>query len=385
MKNIYVQRFMELFGEKPTHAIFAPGRVNLIGEHTDYNEGWVLPAALPMGTAVTARKRSDRVLHVVTRQLESEDHAELDHLLPYAGPRWTIYVRGLASLLCDLGCEVPGADILIDGDLPIGSGLSSSSSLEVAITATLAGLSNFNLDLQLLATLGQRVENEVLGIQSGIMDQLTSVFGVSSKVLLIDCRTLAIQPVPFPSEVSILILHSGVPRTLFGSALNQRRAECNSGLQKLQSVYPDLRALRDATLEQLREQTGLLDPVELRRAQHVVTENARVLKSMKALEQGNFEEFGRLMIASHHSLRNFYEVSTAELDTLVEIAMNSAPRVFGARLTGAGFGGCVVALVETSYAEKVGQQIIQEYQHAANRPGIAYLGTPSEGVHSITG
>jgi galactokinase len=382
MDDLFIRRFVHHFGGEPTHLTRAPGRVNLIGEHTDYNDGWVLPAALPMGTVVVGRKRSDDTIHMITRQLHEEDFAKLDNLLPHNGPQWSIYVRGIASMLSTLGCPVPGSDLLIDGNLPIGSGLSSSSSLEMAIAVTLAELANFSLDLKLIARIGQRVENEVLGIQSGIMDQLTSVFGVESNALLIDCRTLDIELIPLPNEVSILILNSGVQRTLFGSALNQRRAECDSALRKLQIAQPNLRALRDVTLELIAKEGWRLDSVEARRVRHVVTENARVLSGVAVLRKGDLAEFGRQMVASHQSLRDYYEVSTPELDLLVEIAMDYNPAVFGARLTGAGFGGCVVALAETSRAKNIGKQIMLRYQNATKKIGKAYVCKPSIGVHT---
>jgi galactokinase len=381
MDELYIQHFIQLFGCEPTHLIRAPGRVNLIGDHTDYNDGWVLPFALPMGTVIVCRKRNDDIIHTVTWFFQEEDFAKLNNLLPYNGPQWSLYVRGIASMLSNVGCSLPGSDLLIDGDLPIGSGLSSSASLEMAIATTLAELANFSLDRILMAKLGQRVENDVLGIQSGIMAQLTSVFGAISKALLIDCRTLKIELLPLPDNVSILILNSGIQRTLFGSTLNQRRAECDSALRKLQAAQPNLRALRDVTLELITKEGWRLDPIENRRVQHVVTENARVLSGVVALQKVDWEEFGRLMIASHQSLRDYCEVSTPELDLLVEIALDYRPAVFGARLTGAGFGGCVIALVETPRAKSIGKQIILRYKSATQKVGKVYVCRPNKGVH----
>jgi len=380
MNDKHVQLFSGYFGREPALMVRAPGRVNLIGEHTDYNEGWVLPAALQMGTVVVAGPRSDDTLHTVARLMDDEDRVSLNALLPCDGPQWTCYVRGIVAMLREAGCPVTGADLLIDGDLPLGSGLSSSASMEMAISVALTSMIGYQMDGKVMAKLGRRAENEVLGVQSGIMDQLAAVFGLSSHALLIDCRSLDITPVFIPRNIRIIILDSAMPRTLAGTAINQRRAECNSVVRKLQQAHPEIRALRDVTVEVLEEEGWRLDEIEVRRARHIISENARVLATVEALGRGDIAEVGRLMIASHESLRLDYEVSIAELDALVAIAMDGIPGVWGARLTGAGFGGCALAMVEAFHAETAGKQIIDRYRNFTGRAGKFYVCVPSDGT-----
>jgi galactokinase len=373
--------FERAFGARPELVVRSPGRVNLIGEHTDYNDGWVLPAALNLGTDVAARRRDDRLLRVAAVRLGERDEAPVDDLRPREGPEWTRYVRGPASLVRAAGCDFPGADLLIDSDLPIGAGLSSSASVELGVAVALMTLGGCSMDPAALARLGQRVENEIVGVHSGIMDQLAIACGVAGHALLIDCRTLDIDPVPIPPDVRVLVLDSAVPRTLAASAYNQRRAECESALRALRAVAPDLRALRDVTPDLLAAERGRLDPVDLRRARHVVTENRRVLDGAAALRRGAVDEFGRLMDDSHASLRDDYEVSGPELDTLVSIA-SGTPGVLGARLTGAGFGGCAVALVTADRAGRAAEEIAARYQQATGRNGRAVICTLSDGTRA---
>jgi galactokinase len=373
------EQFTRSFGAAPEAIVRSPGRVNLIGEHTDYNDGWVFPAALDMGTDVAVRRRGDGVLRTVAPRMHGADEARLDDLRPREGPEWTRYVRGVAALLASNGCPIPGADVLIDGDLPLGAGLSSSASLELGVAVALMTLAGCPIDRAELARLGQRVENEIVGVQSGIMDQLAVACGVAGHALLIDCRSFDVERAPIPPTARILVLDSAVPRTLAGSAYNVRRAECESALQKLRAVQPGLRALRDVTPALLDLAGDRLDDVELRRARHVITENGRVLTSIAALRVGDVARFGQLMVASHESLRDDYAVSGPELDALVETALDT-PGVFGARLTGAGFGGCAVALVAARQAEAAAQAIAERYQEATGKVGAAYICAPSDGV-----
>jgi galactokinase len=374
------ERFQRRFGACPEVIVRSPGRVNLIGEHTDYNDGWVLPAALDLGTDVAARVREDRMLRVVALRMDAEDVVSLDDLRPTDGPAWTRYVRGSAALVAESGCELSGADLLIDSDLPVGAGLSSSASLELGVAVALLHLTGVSWDSTRLARLGQRVENDIVGVQSGIMDQLVVAGGVAGHAVLIDCRTLSAEPVPIPAQARIIILDSAVPRTLAGSAYNDRRAECESALSALQQAQPGLRALRDVTPELLAAEQGRLNDTELRRTRHVILENQRVLDAAAALTDGDVEAFGRLMYASHASLRDDYEVSGPELDTLVHIAADTQG-VLGARLTGAGFGGCAVALVTEGLAQRAADTIITRYRNATGRPGTTTICVPSAGTH----
>lgn len=383
MREQISDRFRRRFGREPQVIVRSPGRVNVIGEHTDYNAGWVFPAALEQGTWIAAAPRPDRALQTVARRMGAEDSADLGDLRPLEREGWARYVRGVAWLLSQQGCPLSGADLLIDGDLPLGSGLSSSASLELGVAVALATLAGCSWEPKALARLGQRVENEIVGVNSGIMDQLAVACGVAGHALLIDCRSYEVEPVVLPASVRLLVLDSAVPRTLAGSAYNQRRAECESAVRKLQAVAPEIQALRDVTPELLTESAGLLSPVELQRARHVVDENQRVLEGVAALRRGDVRRFGRLMIESHNSLRDDYAVSGPELDLLVEIALET-PGVLGARLTGAGFGGCCVALAEAGRAEEAAQAIAERYRVASGREGSAFVSRLSDGVGALS-
>jgi galactokinase len=372
--------FERAFGAPPDLAVRSPGRVNLIGEHTDYNDGFTLPVALDRGTDVAARRRDDGMLRTHARRLDATDIRPVAALRPTEGPDWAHYVAGAAALLREGGYDLPGADLFIDSDLPIGAGLSSSASLELGVLVALLALTDASIGPTDLARLGQRVENEIIGLRSGIMDQLAIACGAAGSALLIDCRTLATEPVPLPAGIRILVLDSAVPRTLAGSAYNTRRAECEAALRRLQDVAPQLRALRDVSPDLLTEHADRLSDVELRRARHVVTENARVLTGVTALHAGDVETFGRLMVGSHASLRDDYAVSGPELDTLVDIAL-ATPGVLGARLTGAGFGGCAVALATADSAERAAATIPARYRDTTGRPGSASVTVPSQGTH----
>jgi len=374
------ERFRRTFGGLPHRVVRSPGRVNLIGEHTDYHDGFVLPAAIDLGTDVAVRRRDDGRLRVVAARLEAVDEVALHDLRFDDGPEWTQYVRGCAALLLSAGHDLSGADLLIDGDLPIGGGLSSSASLEVGVTLALTTLSERSLDRVALAELCRRVENEIVGVRSGVMDQLAVACGVAGHAILIDCRTASTTAVPFPASTRVLILDSAVPRTLAGSAYNRRRDESAAALHAIQQVAPNVATLRDVTPQLLSAVDERLDDVQRRRARHVVTENERVLECAAALRRVDVETVGRLMTQSHASLRDDYEVSGPELDALVASALDT-PGVFGARLTGAGFGGCVVALLAADRADEAAPAILRRYGDATGRDGTAYLCQASDGAH----
>lgn len=366
------------FGRPPTLVIRSPGRVNLVGEHTDYNDGYVLPAAVDLGTWVAAAPRGGGRLRTVAARLGEADNVSLHDLRPQAGPTWTRYVRGMAALLQGAGCVLPGADLLIDGDLPLSGGLSSSASLELGVGLALAALAGFSITPRDLALLAQRAEHTFAGVLCGIMDQFAVALGQAGHALLIDCRSQDVELVPLCDTLRIVVLDSAVPRTLAGSAYNRRRAECAEAVRQLQAVHPEVQALRDADLAMLA--AAGLEGVVLRRARHVVTENARVLECAAALRRGDLAALGPLLAASHASLRDDYEVSGPELDALVEIA-SGTPGVYGARLTGAGFGGCCVALADAARAEDAAAAIVQRYRQGTGRAGQAYVCAPAQGAH----
>jgi|GEM_PF-67334 len=366
------------FGGPPALVVRSPGRVNLIGEHTDYNDGYVLPAAVDLGTWVAAAPRGGGRLRTVAARLGEADDVPLHDLRPQAGPTWTRYVRGMAALLQGAGCILPGADLLIDGDLPLSGGLSSSASLELGVGLALAALAGFSITPRDLALLAQRAEHDFAGVLCGIMDQFAVALGQAGHALLIDCRSQDVELVPLCKTLRILVLDSAVPRTLAGSAYNRRRAECAEAVRQLQAVHPEVQALRDADLAMLA--AAGLEGVVLRRARHVVTENARVLECAAALRRGDLAALEPLLAASHASLRDDYEVSGPELDALVEIA-SGTPGVYGARLTGAGFGGCCVALADAARAEDAAAAIVQRYRQGTGRAGQAYVCAPAQGAH----
>jgi galactokinase len=361
--------FEQAFGAPPEVVVRAPGRVNLIGEHTDYNDGFALPVALDVGTDVAVRRNDSGTLRVIAPRVQGRDSVPVTELLTDGGPGWARYVRGSAAVAVE---DLDGADLLIDGDLPIGAGLSSSASLELGVILALQAVFDRPVDRTALARLGQRVENEVIGLRSGIMDQLAIACGRAGHAVLIDCRSLDADPVPLPDDVRVLVLDTHAPRTLAGSAYNDRRAECESAARALR-----LRALRDATPELVSE--GLTG-VERRRARHVVNENARVLSAVDALRTGDLGAFGALMTDSHASLRDDYEVSSPELEAIVAIALETGG-VLGARLTGAGFGGCAVALVQAAEATRAAGTIARRYREATGRDGDAYVCAAGDGVH----
>jgi len=319
-----------------TASFRAPGRVNLIGDHTDYNDGFVLPIAIDLQCIVTADVAD--TVRLRSRELAGEVELPADGSAePSETPGWGSYAAGVLRVLAERGRAPAGIDATVSSTVPVGAGLSSSAALEVALALALCDAAGFELPPLELALACQEAEHIATGVPSGIMDQLASLAGREGSALLIDCRSLEVQPVPLPPDLAVLVVHSGVSRTLAGSAYAERRRSCEEAARRI-----GVPSLRDATLEQAAD-----DP----RARHVVTENARVLDAARALAAGDLDALGPLLAASHRSLRDDYEVSTPELDALVECL--DAAGALGARLTGAGFGGCVVALARRDEAERV--------------------------------
>lgn len=362
-----IEEFQRRFKTEPTLMAIGPGRVNLIGEHTDYNDGFVLPVAIKRDIRIALRPRADRHVRVFSLEYNDWFEFDLDNLAYSDALLWANYVQGVAWALAEKGLALQGFDSVISGNVPRASGLSSSAALEISTaTAFLAasGLSGA-LDGVQIALAAQRAENQFVGVNCGIMDQFISALGEEDHALLIDCRSLEYQLIPFPSQGSLVIGNTKASRSLASSAYNERRSQCEAGVAVLQGVLPEIRALRDVTSAQLEEHKGLLDPVVYRRCRHVVAENERVLATVAALERGDLAEVGRLMDASHASLRDDYAVSSPALDAMVE-AMRSVDGCYGARLTGAGFGGCAVALVKPGREQAVADAIYEKYPKAAN-------------------
>lgn len=376
-----IETFVKQFGAEPTHVAIGPGRVNLIGEHTDYNDGFVLPVALKRDVRLALRPRADRQVRLFSTEYDERFEFSLDNLVYNKSMLWTNYVQGVAWSLQEEGLTLAGLDGVISGNVPRGSGLSSSAALEIAAAMALmtaAGQMD-RLSGPQVAQAAQRAENQFVGVNCGIMDQFISLLGAENYALLIDCRSLDYELVPFPENATLVIGNTKASRSLAGSAYNQRRQECESGVAALQTVSPGIRALRDVTSEQLEAHKALLSSTVYRRCRHVVSENERVLQTVAALQQGDLAQVGQLMNASHESLRTDYEVSSPALDAMVE-AMRSAPGCYGARLTGAGFGGCAVALVASGSEQTVADTIYEKYPKAANVWPEVYTSRAAQGA-----
>jgi galactokinase len=353
------EEFRARFGS-PATVYRAPGRVNLIGEHTDYNDGFVLPAAIEFYCRVAAAARSDRNLVIHSQNFNETAEANLDSISVDAKKHWANYPLGVVWALQGAGKRLRGANILVSGDVPLGAGLSSSAAIEVAVGFALLDQSGHPIDRIELAKLCQKAENEFVGVRVGIMDQFISCHGRASHALLLDCRSLKFELVKLPAGVQVVICNTMVKHRIASGEYNRRRAQCEEGVRALRTVLPEIRALRDVTLTQLEQRRDILDPQIYARCRHVVTENARVLSAVRAFEHGDLRALGTLMRGSHHSLRDDYEVSCPELDLMVGIA--AAQRsVIGARMTGGGFGGCTVNLVESDAVDAFKQNVASEY------------------------
>lgn len=372
------------FGQAPTMMSVGPGRVNLIGEHTDYNDGFVLPVAIKRDIRIALRPRTDRQVRVYSLEYDDWYEFSLDELRYNQDLLWTNYVQGVAWALQELGLVLRGFDGVISGNVPRASGLSSSAALEVATaTAFLAASAQSGaLDGVKIALAAQRAENKFVGVNCGIMDQYISVLGQEGQALLIDCRSLSYELIPMPKEAALVIGNTKASRSLAGSAYNERRRQCEEGVAILEKILPNVRALRDVSSAQLEEHKGLLSEAVYRRCRHVVGENERVLQAVEALKAGDLATMGALMNASHESLRDDYEVSSPALDAMVN-AMRSVDGVYGARLTGAGFGGCAVALVKPGREQAVHDAIFEKYPKVANIWPEVYISQAGPGAQLI--
>lgn len=367
--------FEQQFGQTTTWIVRAPGRVNLIGEHTDYNEGFVLPLAIDRAIWLALRPRKDRTVAVYSVDFQEKREFSLEDLRP-CQDGWLEYLKGVAWVLQQEGFPLTGWEGILVGDVPQGAGLSSSAALEMATARAFAALSEIAWDPVRMALLGQKAENRWVGVQCGIMDQLVSAAGREGHALLIDCRSLDTQPTPLPVGTAVVVLDTGTRRGLVDSAYNQRRRQCETAAQTL-----GVRALRDVNAEQLSAVADRLDPVTFRRARHVVTENARTVQAAEAMRQGDKDRLGQLMDASHQSLRDDYEVSSDALNRMVELARNHRA-CFGARMTGAGFGGCAVALVDSQGADDFVRTVGPAYQKATGHQPALYVCQATQGAEA---
>ncbi len=369
--------FRRLFGA--TAKLFhAPGRVNLIGEHTDYNDGFVMPAALNLSTYAAISPRDDRLLRL--HSLDLAETAEFD-LDAAAAPRrdWSDYVRGVALELQKGGHRLCGADIAVATELPMGVGVSTSAALEVSVGYALLSVSGLRVDRLELARICQRAENDFVGMRCGVMDQYISCLGVDGCALLLDCRSLQSRAIPVPANVKMIVANTMVHHQLATSAFNNRRRDCEEAVARLSRALHGVKALRDVEPAQVEQHAALLPEPLLRRARHVTRENARVLSMASALQAGDYAACGRLMNESHASLREDYEVSCAELDLMADLA-RGVEGVYGARMTGGGFGGCVLSLVEAGAVQRFVAHVGSAYEARTGRTPLIFSCAPSAGA-----
>jgi galactokinase len=343
----------------------APGRINLIGEHTDYNEGYVMPAAISLETWIATVPDASDEVHLTSLQADEAAAFELTDPGPRRGD-WIDYIAGVAVELAARGVPLRGSRGVIESNIPVGAGLSSSAALEVAAAWILTRDTPPPLEPMALAQTAQWAENEYVGVRSGLMDQFAAVFGRAGEALLLDCRSLEWRTVQLPPGHALVALETRSAHSLADSDYNTRRSQCEQAVAALARFHPQVRALRDVTPEMMAELPKLVDEVIVRRCRHVVGENERVLATIDALERSDLGAIGRLFAESHASLRDLYEVSSIELDALVEIA-SMVPGVVGARMTGAGFGGCTVNLVEIEAIESLRQAVDESYPRSAGR------------------
>jgi galactokinase len=374
--------FAELYGASPAF-YRAPGRVNLIGEHTDYNDGFVMPAALDLYTYVAVSPRTDRRLQVYSANFKEKCELDLDSIRPGRTGHWSDYIRGVAGVLQSAGYSLRGADLAISSDVPLGSGLSSSAALEVSTAWALLSNSQFSASPTEIAKMCQKSEHVYVETRCGIMDQFISCHGRAGHALMLDCRSLEFELLPIPQGVRLMVCNTMVKHEHASSEYNTRRRECEEGVRMLAEVLPGIRALRDVTLDELEKHRERLNPVIYKRMRHVVSENERVKKAARLLEAGDVAAFGRLMADSHRSLRDDYEVSVPELDLMVELASRQTG-VYGARMTGGGFGGSTINLVDANHTEEVQQKLAKDYQEKTGIKPVILICEASGGAGAVT-
>jgi len=373
--------FTAMFG--PLDALYrAPGRVNLIGEHTDYNQGFVLPAAIDLACWAAASRRDDRKLIIHSANFGESVESELgDQDLKPSG-KWWDYVLGVAWALQRAGHELRGANLYIRGDVPLGAGLSSSAAIEVCVGYALLDLSGHLIDRKCLALLCQQAENEFVGARCGIMDQFIACHGQAGQALLLDCRSLDYRLVPIPSQLQLVICNTMIKHEVAASEYNTRRRECEDGVRRIAEVAPNVGSLRDVTLSELEQYRERLPDTIYRRCRHVVTENDRVHRLASALQNGELHALNQLMAESHRSMRDDYQISCAEVDLMVELACQQKG-MYGARMTGGGFGGCTINLVNASDAPEFQRCVAAAYRSATGIHPDIYVRAASQGAGPV--
>lgn len=376
ISQIVVEKFTQYFNASPELTVFAPGRVNLIGEHTDYNDGFVLPTAINFGTYISVTKRNDRTVNIIACDIDNETETfDLDDIEFNHEKMWVNYVRGTLKILLANHPDISGADLAVKGNVPQGTGLSSSASFENAILKAFASINNINLDGVDAALMAQKAENTFVGCNCGIMDQLISALGKQGNAMLLDCRSLTYEYASIPDGMSLVIVNSNVKRTLVGSEYNTRREQCEAAAKHFNKP-----ALRDVTIEELESERNNLPQLIYQRAKHVITENDRTIQSLKALNQNDMASMSTLMAASHVSMKDDFEITTPELDTLVDIIANVLGDKGGARMTGGGFGGCAIALTPNHLVAQVEKAIADQYPQKTGLVADVYVCVATDGA-----
>ena len=382
-QQISQQKFTEHYGYNAEQTVFAPGRVNIIGEHTDYNDGFVMPCAINYGMAVSFAKRNDSIWRVYAIDINEQDEFDLSQDFTQSEHKWANYVRGVVKYIQEQCPEFKqGADLVMASDVPMSSGLSSSAALEISIGKTCQVLGNLPLSLAQIALIGQKAENKFVGANCGNMDQLTSALGQKDHLIMIDCRSLEITPTPVPQGYSIAIINSNVKHDLVTGEYNNRRQECEQAAK-----FFGVKALRDVTPEQFHARENELkaeSELAYKRAKHVVYEDQRVLDAVAALKANDMVKLGQLMGESHDSMRDDFEITIPEIDYLVELAQVAIGKNGGARMTGGGFGGCIVCLMPNEKVEALRQLIADNYEKQTGIKETFYLCTASDGVRVVS-
>ncbi|MEZ9389887.1 galactokinase [Vibrio lentus] len=372
--------FEQVLGYRATHIVQAPGRVNLIGEHTDYNDGFVLPCAINYQTVVAAAKRDDNIVRVVSVDYDNAvDEFDITQEITFQQDKmWANYIRGVVKCLMGRGFEFKGADISVTGNVPQGAGLSSSAALEVVIGQTFKVLYNLEISQAEVALNGQQAENEFVGCNCGIMDQMISAEGRANHAMLLDCRSLETQAVSMPEDMAVVIINSNKKRGLVDSEYNTRREQCEEAAR----IF-GVPALRDVTIEQFNTKVTELDEMVAKRARHVITENDRTVEAAQALRTHDMKRMGELMAESHASMRDDFEITVKEVDTLVDMVKDVIGDQGGVRMTGGGFGGCIVALVPPALVDEIKTTVEQKYQAATGLKESIYVCQAKDGASLI--
>ncbi|MGD8174464.1 MULTISPECIES: galactokinase [Marinimicrobium] len=380
MINRVTEQFQTLFKRNPDFSYFAPGRVNLIGEHTDYNDGFVFPCAIEYGTYMAVGKRSDSVVRVVAGNF-SQDCSEwslTDDIVRSEDSPWSNYLRGVCVALQEKGHTLSGLDVYVEGNVPRGAGLSSSASLSVAFAGACSEANGLQLDVTTQALVAQQAENDFAGCSCGIMDQLASAGGQEGRALLIDCQSLTFDRFPIPEALTLMIIDSRVERQLVGSEYNDRRADCERAAEHLQ-----VKSLRGADMTLLNQHKGQLDDLAYRRARHVISENERTVAAAQALASADYQTLNAMMKASHVSMRDDFEITIPEIDFIVSTVEQHLEEDGGVRMTGGGFGGCVVALVPNNKAHVIKEQVTQAYAQEYGRDCKVYMCYAAQGARVL--